>query len=146
MTEKSADVISIATRKPWHEEQAERRRERRSAAQKKRQEKNQAKKDHKAMQLLMLEEIRKLVEEDKFEGLVIAGRDPKTKAFYNDFVLDVTTVPLTDYFAYAGMLQTIAAELMQCATMAPALLADGTIQDPYLEPEEVIYLDPEEFE
>ena len=136
-----ANVISIATRKPWHEEQAEKRKQRRSESRKKRRELSEAKKDHKQNQLDMLDEIRALVEADKFEGLVIAGRDPKTKFFYNDFVLDVTTIPLTDYFAYAGMLQTLATELMQCATMAPALMSDGSTLDPYLEEPEVVYLE-----
>ena len=139
----SAKVISLSTRKPWHEEQAEKRRERRSAGQKKRHELNQAKKDHKATQLQMLDEIRALVEADKFEGLLIVGRDPKTKNFFNDFVLDVTTVPLNDYYAYSGVLQTLATELQQCATMAPALMSDGSTLDPYLEEPEVVYLEGE---
>jgi hypothetical protein len=141
MSEEGAQVISLATRKPWHEEQAEKRKQRRSDAQKKRHEKNQAKKDHKTTQLQMLDEIRALVEADKFEGLLIVGRDPTTKNFYNDFVLDVTTVPLNDYYAYAGVLQTLAVELQQCATMAPALMADGSTLDPYLEEPEVVYLE-----
>lgn len=141
-----SNIISISTRKPWHEEQQEKRRARRAESRKKRKEANEAKADHKASQLLMLDEIRKLVEEDKFEGLVIFGRDPKTKAFFNDFVLDVTTVPLNDYFAYAGVMQTVAGELMDCATMAPALMPDGSIQDPYLEPTDVIYLEGDDFE
>ncbi len=141
-----SNIISITTRKPWHEEQQEKRRAQRAESRRKRKEASEAKADHKHNQLLMLDEIRKLVEEDKFEGLVIFGRDPKTKAFFNDFVLDVTTVPLNDYFAYAGVMQTVASELMDCATMAPALLSDGSIQDPYLEPPEVIYLEGDKFE
>lgn len=141
-----SNIISITTRKPWHEEQQEKRRARRAEARRKRKEASEAKADHKANQLLMLDEIRKLVEEDKFEGLMIIGRDPKTKAFFNDFVLDVTTIPLNDYFAYAGVMQTVAGELMDCATMAPALMADGSIQDPFLEPPEEIYLDEGDYE
>lgn len=141
MNEESAKVISLSTRKPWHEEQAEKRRQRRSAARKKRKELSEAKADHKQSQLNMLDEIRALVEADKFEGLLIVGRDPVTKNFFNDFVLDVTTVPLNDYYAYAGVLTTLATELNQCATMAPALMADGSTLDPYLEPPETIYLE-----
>ncbi|MBD9511614.1 hypothetical protein IB265_33200 [Ensifer sp. ENS10] len=141
MTEPTAQVISITTRKPWHEEQAEKRKARRSASQKKRKELSEAKKDHKHNQLQMLDEIRALVEADKFEGLLIVGRDPKTKNFYNDFVLDVTTVPLNDYYAYSGVLQTLATELQQCATMAPALMSDGTTLDPYVDESEVVYLE-----
>jgi hypothetical protein len=141
-----SNIISITTRKPWHEEQQEKRRARRAESRRKRKEANEAKADHKFNQLQMLDEIRKLVEEDKFEGLVIFGRDPKTKAFFNDFVLDVTTIPLNDYFAYAGVIQTVAGELMDCATMAPAMMSDGSIQDPFLEPPEEIYLDEGDYE
>ncbi|OWZ90366.1 hypothetical protein B9J07_27650 [Sinorhizobium sp. LM21] len=144
MTEPTAQVISITTRKPWHEEQAEKRKARRATSRKKRKDLDQAKRDHKFNQLVMLDEIRALILEDKFEGLLIVGRDPKTKNFFNDFVLDVTTVPLNDYYAYSGVLQTLAAELQQCATMAPALMSDGTTLDPYLEPPEVIYLEGED--
>ncbi|MBY3231858.1 hypothetical protein [Rhizobium laguerreae] len=136
-----SNVVSLLTRKPWHEEQAEKRRQRRADSRKKRKELSEAKADHKATQLAMLDEIRKLVEEDKFEGLLIVGRDPKTKNFYNDFVLDVTTVPLNDYYAYSGVLATLATELNQCATMAPALMADGSTLDPYMEPPEVVYME-----
>ena len=141
-----SNVISLMTRKPWHEEQQEKRRERRATSRRKRQEKNEARANHKLNQLQMLDEIRKLVEEDKFEGLMILGRDPKTKVFFNDFVLDVSTVPLHDYFAYAGVMQTVAGELMDAATMAPAMLSDGTIEDPYLTPVEIVELDPEDYE
>lgn len=141
MNDELAKVISLATRKPWHEEQTEKRRARRAETRKKKQDANLAKADHKATQLQMLDEIRALVEADKFEGLLIIGRDPKTKNFYNDFVLDVTTVPLNDYYAYSGVLTTLATELSQCATMAPALLADGSTLDPFLEPPETIYLE-----
>lgn len=141
MSDDGSKVISIATRKPWHEEQAEERKQRRSEARQKKKELSEARADHKATQLQMLDEIRALVEQDKFEGLLIVGRDPKTKNFYNDFVLDVTTVPLNDYYAYAGVLQTLSTELMQCATMAPALMADGSTLDPYLEEPEVVYLE-----
>jgi len=136
-----SNVVSLLTRKPWHEEQAEKRRQRRADSRKKKKELSEAKADHKINQLQMLDEIRKLVEEDKFEGLLIVGRDPKTKNFYNDFVLDVTTVPLNDYYAYAGVLSTLSTELQQCATMAPALMSDGSTLDPYLEPPEVVYMD-----
>lgn len=145
MTEETK-VISIATRQPWHEEQMEKRRQRRSDAQKKRYERDRAKQDHRATQLQMLDEVRALVEAGKFEGLLIVGRDPATKNFFSDFVLDVTTVPLNDYYAYAGLLQTLAGEIQECATMAPALMADGTTLDPYLEPTEVIYLDEGDFD
>lgn len=136
-----SNVISLMTRKPWHEEQQEKRRARRAESRRKRKEKNEARANHKLTQLQMLDEIRKLVEEDKFEGLMIFGRDPKTKVFFNDFVLDVSTVPLQDYFAYAGLMQTVAGELMDCATMAPAMLSDGTIEDPYLEPVEIVEME-----
>lgn len=141
MNDESAKVISLATRKPWHEEQAEKRRARRAENRKKKQDANQAKADHKAIQLQMLDDIRALVEAGRFEGLLIVGRDPKTKNFYNDFVLDVATVPLNDYYAYSGVLTTLATELSQCATMAPALMADGTTLDPYFEPAEIAYLE-----
>jgi hypothetical protein len=145
MTEQTAEVISLATRKPWHEEQAEKRKARRSDGQRKRFEKDKAKKDHKTGMLIMLDEVRALIEAGKFEGLMIFGRDPNSKAFFNDFILDVGTVPLNDYFGFAGLLDTVSLELKQCATMAPALMNDGSIEDPYLEPEYVM-LDPEDFE
>lgn len=146
MQEQTAEVISIATRKPWHEEQAEKRKARRSDGQKKRVEKDRAKKDHKEGMLTMLDEVKALIEAGKFEGLMIFGRDPTSKIFFNDFILDVGTVPLNDYFGFAGLLDTVSLELKQCATMAPALMNDGSISDPYMDPAEIVYLDPEEFE
>jgi hypothetical protein len=142
-----AKVISILTRKPWIEEQAEKRRKRRSDGQKKRHDKNKAVQDHREAMLTLLDEVRELVEAGKFEGLIMFGRDPKTKTFFNDFVLDVSNVPLNDYFGFAGLLDVVSLELKQSATMAPAMMNDGSILDPYVEPpvEYEVY-DPEDFE
>jgi hypothetical protein len=124
-------VISIGSRKPWLQEQAENRKAHRAELSKKRKAKNKAHADHRDGLLRMLDEARALVEQGRLEGMIIVGRDPKTKHFYTDLMLDETTVPRTDLYAFIGCVETLSSELKDAAMMAPSIQPDGSISDPY---------------
>ena len=130
------NVISIGTRKPWREEQAERRKQRRSEGQKKRRAKDEAEMEHRMALLEMLENTKKLVEMGRLEGLIIIGRDAKPDAqgerhFYTDVNVDDRIVKKGDLFAWVGCMATLEMELKEGAMMAPALQEDGAILDPW---------------
>jgi hypothetical protein len=135
------DVIDIKTRRPWALARAEAQKARRKA---KRQEKKEAKEgieEHKAAMLEVLDGVRKLVEAGRLEGLLLIAREPKTKHFFTEVVLDDRIITNNDLHSFVGCLETLKIELADGAAMAPALMLDGSTIDPEMEPPEY-----EEFE
>lgn len=135
------DVIDIKTRRPWALARAEAQKARRKA---KRQEKKEAKlgvEEHRAAMLEVLDGVRKLVEAGRLEGLLLIAREPTTKLFFTEIVLDDRIIPNNDLHSFVGCLETLKIELADGAAMAPALLLDGSTIDPEMEPPEY-----EEFE
>lgn len=124
------NVISIGSRKPLAVEQAE------QAILAEEADKARAQKldEHQELCLKTLDQIRKLVEEGRLQGLVIIGRDPVTSLFLTETVLSIDATPASEMFAYVGVVETLKLELADYASMAPQILNDGKVIDPWLEP------------
>jgi hypothetical protein len=130
------NVIAFGSRKPLEQHQAE---EAAAALAIEEAEEKRAT-EHQALCLSTLDKLKGLVEAGRLSGLIILGRDPQTKLFLTETVLDATVTPATEMFAYVGVVETLKVELTEYASMAPALMTDGSVNDPWAEVE-----DEEEF-
>lgn len=86
---------------------------------------------HKEANLRMLDDVRRLVEADQLEGLVIVARQRGRGAFLTDHSLTGPSIPPNELFAYAGVMSALVNEITDVAsTLAPCLLSDGTVIQP----------------
>lgn len=74
--------------------------------------------------------LRRLVEQDRIDGLVFVAQDPLTGYFLTELCLD-QDINRTELFGYMGVLDTVKLEIGEQATMAPTISLAGTIIDPY---------------
>lgn len=79
----------------------------------------------------LLDSARQLVESGRLTGLIVIGLDPMTDLFLNEIRLAGPSVGREAMFSYIGMLDTLKAELMEAALMAPVINTKGAIVDPY---------------
>ncbi|PZR92266.1 MAG: hypothetical protein DI537_13850 [Stutzerimonas stutzeri] len=129
------NVIAFGSRKPLAQHEADE--EAAAIAIEQAQEKRAS--EHQELCLKTLDRLKELVSEGRLSGLMIIGRDPESKLFLTETVLDATVTPVGEMFAYVGVVETLKAELVEYASMAPALLTDGTVADPWAEPDEEEY-------
>lgn len=80
-----------------------------------------------------LDAVRQLILAGRLEGVVIVGRDPTTDLFHSQVLLPIAAVPRHKLFGYMGMLDGLKMELSENAFLAPSVMEDGSILDPYLE-------------
>lgn len=79
----------------------------------------------------LLDSARQLVEGGRLTGLIVIGLDPMTDLFLNEIRLTGPAVGREAMFSYIGMLDTLKAELMEFALMAPVINTKGAVVDPY---------------
>ena len=76
-----------------------------------------------------IDKIRHLVAEGRIEDFVFVARDVETKHFLTE--VPSSYCDRTDIFAFVGVLSALKLELTERSQFAPALLLDGTVNDPY---------------
>jgi hypothetical protein len=124
-----SEVISFTSRKPVEQDAAE------LAAFQEQQAVAHAQALSEAQESILkgLDEVKALVLAGRLEGLVLVGRDPTTDLFHSQILLPLATVPRQKLFGYMGMLDCLKIELSDNALLAPSVMEDGSILDPYLE-------------
>lgn len=138
MTEEN--VIDLKSRKPYQEVRRIDRKKRRQDKRRVKTEADAARQAHREAILSCLRQTTKLVEEGRLEGLIILSREPTTKLFLTDVVIDQRIIPANDLHSFVGCLETLKIELADAAAMAPALMLDGSTIDPAEQSE---YIDDE---
>lgn len=126
-----SEVIDLKTRRPYWTVQREQKSAKRKARRLRKSEQDQARSEHQAAMLTCLTGLMRLAEEGKLEGLILLAREPKSKLFLTDIVLDERVIPPNDLHSFIGCMTTLQMELADAAAQsAPALLLDGSIVDP----------------
>jgi hypothetical protein len=130
-------VIDIKTRKPFAQARAEETKRKRAATRKAKKDVADAFMEHRDCLIESLEGVLKMVREGKLHGLIIIAREPNTKLFLTDVILDDRLIPANDLHAFVGVMETLKLELADSAAAnAPALLIGGEVVDPTQIPEE----------
>lgn len=128
--ETDGNVIDMKTRRPYWSVEKERKRANRSSKRRIKREQMEAREEHRDAMLSCLSGLTRLVQEDKLEGLLIIAREPTSKLFLTDVVMDDRIIPSNDLHAFIGCMETLKIELADAAAMAPALMLDGSVIDP----------------
>lgn len=90
----------------------------------------------KKLTLEILDNIRARVESEECGGLLVVTQNMETRMFVHDLLISHETVPRERLPEWSGIVNALNAELTQAVFMTPIMSADGTITDPYDEPEE----------
>lgn len=117
MQDQDDNVISLKTRTPFREEEAQ-----------KAAEKVEIHSKDKAGQLEAWDNIRKLIEDDKLEGFLVIARSPRG-VFLTEVAMP-TAGPVETLYSYIGVMGSLRLELEDAATNIPCMLNDGTIVAP----------------
>ena len=81
-----------------------------------------------------IDQIRHLIVQGRIEDFIFVGRDVDTRHFLTEVELsDTIQQNRTEIFAFVGVTDAIKLELTERAQLAPALLPDGSVYDPYKE-------------
>jgi hypothetical protein len=123
-------VIDIKSRRPYAVAKAEEAKQRRAAKRQAKKQWSEVREEHKSVLLEVLDQVRARVADGKLEGLILLAREPTTKLFLTEVVLDDRLIPPNDLHSYVGCMETLKIELADGAAMAPALLNDGSVIDP----------------
>ncbi|OCP21917.1 MULTISPECIES: hypothetical protein [unclassified Ensifer] len=128
-------VIDLKSRKPFAQARAEETKRRRAATRKAKKETADAIMEHREAVIETLEGMIKMVRAGELEGLVCVMRNPASKLFMTDVVMDDRIIPPNDLHAYVGVIETLKLELADSAAAnAPALLIGGEVVDPTMQP------------
>ena len=84
----------------------------------------------------LLDDLKALVAQGRLTGLIVIGLDPLTDNFMTEVRMAGPQVGREKMFAYVGILETLKAEVMDAAMMAPMVTSKGEVIDPYDEPED----------
>lgn len=76
-----------------------------------------------------LDQIRHLVEQGRIEDFILISRDTATGHFLTE--VDLSCPNGSEIFGYVGVLEALKLELTERAQLAPALMPDGSVLDPY---------------
>ena len=115
------DVINLNTKKSFAELVKER--ERLEDAYEK--VKVQSISDNKTALLKILNHIKKMVEDDKLDGLVVAGRNPENGLFFSEILMNEEITRANIHYAYAGVLDMMKMEMLDDATSGPHMDHNG---------------------
>lgn len=130
-------VIDLKSRKPFAQARAEETKRKRAATRKAKKDAADAVMSHREAVIETLEGMIKMVRAGELEGLVCVMRNPATKLFMTDVVMDDRIIPPNDLHAYVGVIETLKLELADSAAAnAPALLIGGEVVDPTMQPDE----------
>lgn len=117
------NVISLRSRKPLHQTIVE---ENQSAAER-------ADMNIKA-HLETIDNMRRLVETGRLQGLVLLARDTQTGLFYHDVIFPFKDgeagCPPQEALLYTGFIETVKIQFADLASWAPTILSDGTVAAP----------------
>lgn len=80
-----------------------------------------------------IDQIRHLVAQGRIEDFLFVGRDVETKHFLTEIALNPSN--RTEIFAFVGITNALNLELTERAQLAPTLLPDGSVLDPYQDEE-----------
>lgn len=80
-----------------------------------------------------IDQIRHLIAQGRIEDFLFVGRDVETKHFLTEIALSPSN--RTDIFAFVGITNALKLELTERAQLAPTLLPDGSVLDPYQDEE-----------
>lgn len=137
MTEHEGNVIDLKSRKPFAQARAEEAKRKRQAARQRRKSENDAVMEHRECVIDALEGVLTMVRAGKLEGLILIAREPKSKLFLTELVLDERVVLPNDLHAFVGIMETLKLELADsAAATAPALLVGGQVLDPTTIPDD----------
>jgi hypothetical protein len=84
---------------------------------------------HKSELLEKFDQIRRLIEAGRIADFIFVGRDVQTKHFLTEVALNVSN--RTELFAFVGITDALKLELTEQAQLAPSIMPDGSILDPY---------------
>jgi len=87
--------------------------------------------EHHESLLRYLDQVRDLILDGKLETLVLISRHIETGHYHTASIIDAKATDLTKVYGHIGVLETMKLELMEVASMAPALMEDGSTIDPY---------------
>jgi hypothetical protein len=82
--------------------------------------------------VMALEDVLRMVRAGDMEGLVIVGKH-KTGHFYTDLVFPHGRCEPQEALTYVGVLEGLKLEMNEIASMAPSVMFDGSILDPFAE-------------
>lgn len=74
--------------------------------------------------------LRRIVDTDDIEGVIVIAKHKSTGLFFNDITFGAEGCSPKDAFAWVGILDTIKAEMIDVALMAPTIMSDGSIVSP----------------
>lgn len=120
------NVISLGSRKPLAEVQAEEAKIAAAEAEMLSTQRAEAKR----LTLESIDAIRAAVEADKVGGLVMITQNLTSKIFMSDVVIDRAVITPDQLFAWTGIMEVLKLEIASYATMSPEIMLDGTVMDP----------------
>lgn len=83
-----------------------------------------------------LERMIRLVREGRLDQLIVVGSDPMTGNYLTHVALDREIDPV-GVFGMMGVLETVKVELSEMGAIAPSMMLDGSILDPWQEEESI---------
>lgn len=83
--------------------------------------------------LQWLDQIRNLVEQGRISEFLFVCKDLENKHFLTEVAIPKCSQ--SELFGFVGVLEALKLELTERAQLSPALMADGTVLDPYYEKE-----------
>lgn len=120
----SDNVISLRSRKPLAEEQAE-----------EIENKEELNRLFIEGQLELLDKVRAQIEAGNLSNLIIVSRNPQSGMFMHDLIFEPDFHTNGLAFAFAGLLEALKLEITDVAQLTPTLMADGKVVDPHFEDE-----------
>jgi hypothetical protein len=82
-----------------------------------------------AAALRRFDQIRKLIETGRITDFLFIARDEGTKHFLTEIAINVSNA--TEIFAFVGVTDALKLELTERAQLAPSIMPDGSVLDPY---------------